>query len=266
MDILKREIAPISQEAWSEIDDTAKEVLTKVLSGRKALKINGPKGWDYSAVVEGRLEELDRASDNKNVGTGVYKVKPLVEARVSFELNKWELDNIQRGAKDIDFTNLELACEDLALFEENLLYNGYKNGDIEGLCEVAGHRLKLGKEGNDILNAIGEGKYTLFSSYGEMPFDLIVSTEVYNRLNVVFEGAHLIKIVEDLIGGEIIRSKVIKGALLLPHKSDDIEFTIGQDLSIGYERELDSTVQLFVTESLMLRVLDENKLVVFEEK
>ena len=266
MDILKREIAPISQEAWSEIDDTAREVLSKMLSARKSLKINGPKGWDYSAVPEGRLEELDRASDNDNVGTGSYKVKTLVEARVSFELNKWELDNIQRGAKDIDFDNLESACEDLAMFEENAIYNGYKKGEIEGLVKAAGHKLKLGKDGNDILQAIGEGKYTLFNSYGDMPFDLIVSAEVYNKLNIICDGAHLIKVVEDLIGGEVIRSKALKGALLLPHKCEDIEFTIGQDLSIGFEKELDSTVQLFVTESFTLRVLDENKIVAYEEK
>lgn len=263
MDILKRQIAPISEEAWKEIDDTARNVLINILSARRVLKMNGPKGWDYAGIPEGRLKKGDEAKDNAGVGTGIYKIKPLVEARASFELNKWELDNIERGAKDVELDALEKACENLALFEEETIYNGYKTGDIEGLTKSAGHKMELGKDANSILKAIGNGKYALKNSYVDVPFSLIVSEEAYDRINIISEGTYLIDTIEKIIGGQVVRSKVVKGAIMIPYKDDDLEFTVGQDLAIGYEGETDKTVKLFVTESIMLRVLDENKIVAY---
>lgn len=263
MDILKRNLAPISKEAWNEIDESAKDVLTSMLSARKVLKLNGPKGWNYTAVGEGRLNVIEDGKVGE-LCTGTYKLKPLVEGRVSFELNKWELDNISRGAKDIDLDPLEKACEKLALFEENAIYNGYKDGDIDGLIASAGHTFELGNNGNDILKAISDGRYALFNSYIKPPYDLIVSQEVYDKINRIYDGANIYKIIKGTIGGDIIRSKVIEGGIMIPHQDEDLEFTVGVDYSIGYEKELDHTVQLFVTESIMLRVLDENKVVYFK--
>lgn len=262
MDFLKRSASPISTEAWDEIDKTAKNVFKNLLSARKILAVNGPKGLDYTAIEEGRLEELDSPKFGE-VCTGSYKLKRLVEARISFKLSKWELDNINRGAKDINLDALEEACEKIAVFEEQAIYNGYKKGDIEGLIPSATHKFKLGKDGNSILKAIGDGKYALMNSYVEMPYDLVVSKEVYDQINIIFEGAHLIQAIENIIGGKVIRSKVVTGAVMLPTRHEDLEFTIGQDLAVGYESEDGGEVQLFVTESFTLRVLDGNKIVAF---
>lgn len=265
MDILKRRSAPITAAAWEEIDSTAKDVIINHLSGRKVIEVNGPYGWDFTSVNEGRLVELDKQTKEGEVHTGTYKLKPLVEARVSFKLNKWELDNIERGSKDINLDALEEACEKLALFEEEAIYNGYKKGEIKGLSEVKTHKIKLGNDGKTILQGIGEAKYILMSAYAEGPYDLIVSQGVYEKLNSIYEGAYLFDFVEKIIGGSIIRSKVIKGAVMIPHKDEDFELTVGQDFAIGYEKETDQEVQLFVTESFTFRILDENKVVVFSE-
>lgn len=263
MNILKRNIAPISAEAWEEIDSTAKDVLLNILSARRVLKVNGPKGWDYAALPEGRIKKGDEAKDNGGVGTGIYKVKPLVEARASFELNKWELDNIERGAKDVELDSLEEACENIAVFEEEAIYNGYEKGKIKGLVKSAGHKKELGKDGNEILKAVGEGVYTLKNSYVDGPYNLIVSSDAFDRINTVYEGAYLINLIEKIIGGKVIRSKVVKGAIMIPYKDEDLEFTVGQDLAVGFEGETEKTVKLFITESFTLRVLDENKIIAY---
>lgn len=262
MDILKRRIAPISELAWQEIEETAVNVIKSILSARMGLRLNGPKGWDYNAVPEGRLEMIE---ENKNgVSTGSYRLQKLVEARRSFVLNKWELDNIERGAKDIDLDALEEAAEELALFEENLIFNGYKPAGIVGLSEAAEHQMTLGKDPNTILKNIGNARYALFNSYVLPPYDLFVSPEAYDRLNVIYEGSHLLKLVARIIEGDIIRSKVVKGAVMIPHKDEDLELTVGQDFSVGYEKDDTETVTLFVTESLAFRVLNEAKIVNFK--
>lgn len=259
MDILKRDMAPISTAAWDEIDETAKDVLLNTLTARRALTVNGPKGWDYNAVPVGRLEVIDEKKDG--VCTGTYQIQKLVEARRSFTLNKWELDNIERGAKDIDLSPLEDAVKELALFEENAIYNGYKKGDIEGLFEAAEHKMKLGKDEKSLLSAVSQGVQALRESFADGPYDLVVSPDLYTRLTNLYEGYFLADAVKKLIGGEIFRSEAITGALLFPHKDEDIEFTVGQDFAVGYESDDAKTVTLFVTESMTLRVLDPAKVV-----
>lgn len=263
MDILKRNSAPISSQAWEEIDNTAKEVLTNMLSARKVLKVNGPKGWSYNAVDEGRLQEIDKASKTNVVQTGVYQIKRLVEARVSFQLSKWELDNIARGCKDPDLGALEDAVEAIAHFEENALFNGYEKGEIEGLIPVASHKMALSSNPNELLLGIGQAKYELMNAYVKPPYDMIVSKELYEQINVIYEGAHLMDEIKKLTMGEIYRAKNIEGGILVPRRDEDLEFTVGQDFSIGYEKETDEMVQLFVTESFTLRVLDPDKVVHF---
>ena len=58
------------------------------------------------------------------------------------------------------------------------------------------------------------------------------------------EGYPLKKQIENLIGSEIIYSELIDGALVLPYDNEDIEMTIGNDFSIGYENSDDKIVQL----------------------
>lgn len=75
MDFLRRELAPVSPAGWTAIGALARETLSANLSGRRFLDVSGPCGVDYAAL-------------------------PLVEARVSFTLQKGELDNLERGEAD----------------------------------------------------------------------------------------------------------------------------------------------------------------------
>ncbi len=262
MNMLKRELAPISAEVWEEIDQRAKEVLTTILSARKAVHVLGPMGWEYAVVPEGRLEILDEGSKNQ-VKTGMYKIKPLVEARVSFELDRWELDNIVRGAKDINLDSLEEAVHNLAVFEEKAVYYGYEKGAIEGLDQYASHVMDFGNDVKSIMSAMSEARFKLIEAYAKGPYTLVVGKEAYKRLNVIFEGYPLYKIVKSILGGEIILSETIEGAYLFPYDHENIELTIGQDFSIGYENHTAEKLKLFVTESFTFRVLDEDIIVKF---
>lgn len=260
MNILKRSMAPLSKRIWKLIDETAVNVLATNLSARKSVHIRGPYGMDCVVVPEGRLELIQ---DKGLVRTGKHAVKPLVEARASFELNRWELDNIFRGAKDINFDKLEEAVKAIALFEENAVYNGYKEAKIEGLQVAAGHSLDYGKKASDILAAITEAKYILKSFGYNGPYDLVVGREAYKRLNSVFEGYPLYRTVRDIVNGRIILSEAVKGAFLFPTRHKDLELTVGQDFAIGYENHDSQSIKLFITESFTFRLLNENAVVRF---
>ncbi|CCU83645.1 hypothetical protein PHOSAC3_120259 [Mesotoga infera] len=135
MDLFKRQLAPLTSEAWEEINERAKQVLKSYLSARKVVSVVGPKGWEYSFVPEGRVKILEKEGE---VGVGLRKAKPLLEVRVPFRLVRWEMDDIERGAKDSDLGPLEEAAKQIALFEENVIYNGYEKATVKGIVESVG--------------------------------------------------------------------------------------------------------------------------------
>ncbi len=256
MDLLKRELAPLAQEAWDEIDERAVDVLKTHLSARKVVSVQGPKGWDFTSLSEGRLVILE--DDGKaTVKTGLYKTKPLVETRIAFSLSRWEMDNILRGARDANLEPLEEAIHEMALFEENAVYNSYEKGGIQGLVESAEHdAVKLGESGSDIMAALSKAVLVMQDAYQEGPFSLVVGEEGWRRLNTEVQGYPLMKRVKDIIGGEVVFSSVMKGAVMVPYNHEDLELIIGGDFSIGYESHDAENVNLFVAESFTFRVLD----------
>jgi uncharacterized linocin/CFP29 family protein len=262
MDILKKELAPLSTRVWEEIESRAAEILRSRLSARKVVRVDGPKGWNFTAVPEGRLDLVD---DTGDVKAGVFRVAPLSEARVRFTLNRWEMDNLNRGAKDIDLDSLDAAVEKIADFEEKAIYHGFKAGGIVGLSEAAVHQpVVFGKDGSSIMESVSVALITLRASHAQGPCTLVVGTKAWMALNKEIQGIPLIERIERLIGGSVVHSLAIDGAFLLPYDNENLELTVGQDFAIGYESHDTKDVTLFLTESFTFRVLDPNLIVPFK--
>ncbi|MFW5753521.1 MAG: family 1 encapsulin nanocompartment shell protein [Marinilabiliaceae bacterium] len=263
MDILRKSMAPICEKAWEEINDNATEVLTSVLSARKFVDVDGPKGWDFPALSLGRV---DVPSDQKGaVQYGIHQVLPLIETRVPFELNIWELDNVARGAKNIDLTNMEEAARKLAHFEEDAIYNGFKAGKIKGIKECSDYDpLKLPGDDDEIIRVVSEGIAKLKTASVEGPYSLVLNTELWQRFNASGKGYPLRKRVESLLGGAMIMAPYIDGAYLVSERGGDFDMVIGQDISIGYESHNQKTVQLYFTESFTFQVIDPAAVVVLK--
>ncbi|MEA5033057.1 MAG: family 1 encapsulin nanocompartment shell protein [Sphaerochaeta sp.] len=262
MDILKKELAPLSTRVWEEIESRAAEILRSRLSARKVVRVDGPNGWNFTAVPEGRLDLVD---DTGDVKAGVFRVAPLSEARVRFTLNRWEMDNLNRGAKDIDLHSLDAAVEKIADFEEKAIYHGFKAGGIVGLSESAVHKpVMFGKDGSSIMESVSVALITLRASHAQGPCTLVVGTKAWMALNKEIQGIPLVERIERLIGGKVVHSLAIDGAFLLPYDNENLELTIGQDFAIGYESHDTKDVTLFLTESFTFRVLDPNLVVPFK--
>ena len=58
MNELLREHAPISAEAWREIDAEATCTLKTLLAARRLVDFEGPLGWAATGVPTGRTEKL----------------------------------------------------------------------------------------------------------------------------------------------------------------------------------------------------------------
>lgn len=259
MDILKKELAPLTTEAWDEIESRAKEVLLSQLSARKAIHVKGPYGWNYTVIPEGRLNPV---KEDEDFCVGIFEVKPLLESKIYFKLSKREMDLLSRGAKDIDLTPLEEAVKKAALFEERVLYKGFEAANIQGLEEASSHEeLPFGNNNEEIIHSISQGMIILKNAFVNSPYTLIAGKEAWIKINVETDGYPLKKQIENLTGKSVIYSEIVDGALLLPYDNENLEMTLGNDFSIGYESSDEKTVQLFISESFTFRIID-SKLIV----
>lgn len=263
MDILRKSLAPISDAAWAEINDTATDVLSSVLSGRKFLDVEGPKGWDFAALSTGRI---DVPGNQKGaVKYGIHQVLPLVEARIPFELNVWELDNVVRGAEDIDLGAMEEAARKIAQFEEKAIYEGFKAGNINGLRNSSDHAVMTFPEATEeISGAVATAVSTLKAASIEGPYSLVVNTEKWQQIHSYVRGYPLRRQLEGMLGGSIIMAPYVRDAYLVSERGGDFRLVIGQDLSIGYESHNSKTVQLYFTESFTFQVIDPAAFVVLK--
>lgn len=258
--MLYRELAPVSTNAWDEIDERAAEVLKMILSARKVVKVNGPKGLDFNVISEGRLGET---VEDGNVCFANYNVKPLTETRIEFDIDRWELDNIERGAKDVELAPLEDALKELAMIEENAVYNGLEKAGIKGLSEF-GQGMDFGNSSKEIMDSVLKGVLKLRDNYAVGAYTLVVGEEAYRRVLSQDGGGYpLNKRLETLIEGKMVFSRAVKGAYLIPYDHDDLELTIGKDFSIGYQNHTAEKVKFFATESFTFRVLDPGIVVKF---
>lgn len=261
MDILKRELAPIPMEAWAEIDEQATRSLTAMLSGRRVLDVSGPMGTDFPGVPEGRLD-YPKKQAKKDLKYGIRKVHHIVEVRVPFELDIAEMDNVVRGAKDVDLSGLEDAAKKIALFEEQVIYHGLPEANITGLKLCVGDEcLTIGGKPEELLEGIAEG-VTAFSSRSiEGPYSFIVGPKLWSRMSAHVQGYPMKMQAETILGGPVLLSPYLSDtfaneAYMITQRGGDLELILGQDLAIGYETHTAEKVKLYFTESFTFRVLE----------
>ena len=58
MNNLHRELAPISKEAWTQIEEEATRTLEVHLAGRRVVDVQGPSGVALAAVGTGHLRDI----------------------------------------------------------------------------------------------------------------------------------------------------------------------------------------------------------------
>lgn len=263
MDILRKSLAPVSQEAWQEINETALDTLKSVLSARRFSDVDGPKGWDFASLSTGRL--VVPKNQKGAVKYGVYQVLPLIEARVPFELDIWELDNVARGADDIDLSALEDAAREVAKFEESIVYEGFKEGNVKGLKQCNEYDTPAFPENPETVASAVAGVLAQFKANSiEGPYSLILNKEKWQMVNSHVKGYPLRKQLESLLGGSIILAPFVKDTYMVSERGGDMKMVIGQDLSIGYESHTNKTVQLYFTESFTYHIMEPAAVAVFK--
>ncbi len=255
MDILNRSLAPIPQEAWSLIDEEARELLSLKLTGRKVVDFVGPKGIDFGVVNTGRLAAM---KNKKPEGVNYFKrvVLPLIEVKVPFEMNRAEIEALVRGAVDIETDSLMKAASNFAEAENMAIFNGLEEANINGIIESSSQiTLEIEENKNKFISAIARGIKNMNDEGVDGPYNLLLGQKMYSLVyELDDQGYPLLNKLQNLIEGEILSVPTLddKG-LLLSDRGGDFELIVGQDASIGYSQHKDEEIEFFILETFTFR-------------
>src|SRR5215472_13120117 len=100
MNNLHRELAPISDAAWADIEQETTRTLKRYLAGRRVVDVHGPDGIELSAIGTGHLKPI--APPEGGIVARQREIKARVELRDPFELDRQQSDDKERGASDSD--------------------------------------------------------------------------------------------------------------------------------------------------------------------
>jgi uncharacterized linocin/CFP29 family protein len=258
MDLLKRKLAPITPEAWEQIDNEARRVLKLHLAARKVVDFSGPHGWKLGGVNTGRLKPIHKGP-LPEVQHAVRDVQPLIEVRSPFVMKIHELDYAARGADDLDLDPVIGASERIALAEDMAVFGGFQDAHIGGIIDASPHAPIEVKGSLDWPRAVVQAKAVLRAAGMNGPYALVLGPQAYAELTADSEdGYPLRQRIEANVDGPLVWAPALgSGALLLTTRGGDYELTVGQDMSIGYAFHDRENVELYLTESFTFRVLED---------
>lgn len=255
MDFFKRTVAPLTDRAWAELAAEATRVLEDALTARRVVDVEGPKGLEFSAVNLGRLK-LDESHAQDGIRCGVREVLPLVELRVPFDVTVWDLDDIERGARDADTAGVAEAAKKLARFEDHAVFHGFEAGHIAGLdASISRIPIGSGRDAKLLLEAVTQGVVSLREAGVGGPYAIVLGTDAWSALEMD-PGYPLKKRLAALTGGALLHSASVQGGFLLSTRGGDFVLTLGQDASMGFEYHERGTARLYLTQSFTFQVLN----------
>jgi uncharacterized linocin/CFP29 family protein len=255
MNNLHRELAPISDAAWAQIEEETKRTVKRYLAGRRVVDVQGPGSVGLSAVGTGHLRTI--AAPGEGVVARQRDVKALVELRVPFELDREQIDNVERGANDSDWQPAKDAAQKIAYAEDRAIFEGYAAAGIDGIRQGTSNPIMtLPDDVRQYPDALAHALSQLRLAGVNGPYSVVLGADAYTALaETVDNGYPVLEHVKKLVKDEIIWAPAIDGAFVLTTRGGDFDLHIGQDVSIGYLSHTDSIVRLYLQETLTFLLL-----------
>ena len=255
MNNLHRELAPISEAAWADIEEEASRTLKRYLAGRRVVDVQGPAGVALSAVGTGHLRKIEAPGDG--ILARQREVKALVELRIPFDLDRQQIDDVERGADDSDWQPAKDAARELAFAEDRAIFEGYPAAGIEGIRQgTSNPRMTLPADVREYPDAIAQAVSQLRLVGVNGPYSVMLGADAYTGLSETSDhGYPVLEHIKRLVDGDIIWTPAIAGAFVLTTRGGDFDFHIGQDVSIGYLSHTDAVVRLYLQETFTFLLL-----------
>jgi uncharacterized linocin/CFP29 family protein len=255
MNNLHRELAPISDVAWAQIEEEATRTLKRHLAGRHIVDVQGPAGTDLSAVGTGHLRKIKATADG--ILARQREVMAMVELRVPFSLERQAIDDVERGSNDSDWQAAKDAARKIAFAEDGAIFEGYPAAGIVGVREgTSNPKMTLPGDVRKYPDAIAQGLSRLRLVGVNGPYAVLLGADAYTALaETSDQGYPVLEHVKRLVDDKIVWAPAIQGAFVVTTRGGDFDLHIGQDVSIGYLSHTDTTVGLYLQETFTFLLL-----------
>ena len=182
MNNLHRELAPISDAAWAQIEEEASRTLKRHLAARRVVDVLGPKGLELSAVGTGHLHQIQAPGDG--IQAAQREAKALVELRVPFELARQAIDDVERGATDSDWSPVKEAARKIAFAEDRSVFDGYAAAGIQGVRQGSSNPpLTLPSNVRGYPGVVAQAVSQLRLAGVNGPYALLLGAEAYTAVS-----------------------------------------------------------------------------------
>lgn len=255
MNNLHRELAPISEAAWTQIEAETARTIKRYLAGRRVVDVPSPGGIALPGVGTGHLVSISPPAEG--IIANQREVKALVELRVPFELSRQAVDDVERGSDDSDWQPAKDAAKTLAFAEDRAIFEGYGPAGIQGIREATSNPTKsLPDDVRNYPDGVAQALTQLRLVGVNGPYSVVLGANEYTALVETRDhGYPILEHVKRIVDGDIVWAPALSGAFVLSARGGDFELTVGTDVSIGYLNHTDTIVRLYLQETFTFRVL-----------
>lgn len=254
MNNLHRELAPVSAAAWADLEAEARRTFRRHVAARRIVDVPAPDGPELASVPTGHLDPVEPPAEG--VTAHLRRSQPVVELRVPFTVDRGQVDDVERGAKDADWQPVKDAARRLAFAEDRAVFEGYPAAGITGIrASSSCPALTLPADVRDYPNTISQAVSALRLAGVDGAYSLALSADAYTAVNETSDHGYPIHDhIARLLSGDIIWAPAIDGAFLLATRGGDFELRLGQDVSIGYLGHDATSVELYFQETFTFLV------------
>ena len=197
------------------------------------------------------------------------RVLAYAEIRVPFTVRRREIDDIQRGATDADLDDLRRAAHVAAITENRAVFHGWSAAGIDGLADgVRATRRPRSATTARPTRRSSRRPWTACAARASAARTRSRSARArYTRIVETTEhgGYLLVDHLTRVLGGEVVWSPGLDGALLLSQRGGDFLLAVGQDWSVGYTAHDAESVQLYLEETLTFRAIEPDAVIVLAD-
>jgi uncharacterized linocin/CFP29 family protein len=261
MDYLNRHAAPFGDDIWERIDQAAVASARDILTGRRFLDVDGPYGVGLTSIEVGH-DDYCRQPGPDEAGAVLGRAISVPVLRKDFRLSIRRIAAYNDMKQPLNLTPAEDAAEAVAVREEEFIYTGQPDFGLYGLLNVEGRGQHVAGDWADVDQALNDvlAAVNILDAYGfRGPYALALSPPLYNGLFRRYAGTTMLQLehLRRLCQRGVYKAQIEGGVLVDPRVG---KLIIGQDLMTGFVGQDGVHYQLYVTESVVLR-LDEPRAV-----
>ncbi len=259
--------SPLNREEWQELDETVFESIKKQLVGRRFIDIYGPLGEGVQSVTNDVYEQPEKGAvsfhgEDSELSVPTRRVTLTIPIIYKDFILYWrDIQQAKTLNSPIDFSASANAAQQTALLEDDLIFNGSKQFEIEGIMNVKGRLTHLRSDWMQSGNAFSdvvEARNKLLRMGHTGPYALVLSPELYALVHRVHQGTHVLEIehIRELMTAGVFQSPMIKSGtgVVVDAGKQNLDLAIANDFDTVFLDSENMNFLFRVYEALVPRI------------